>query len=224
MTTDVVSVKPDTPLKDVVERLVGAGVSGAPVVDDGGALVGIITEADLVAKEAYPGPRPRGLAVLADMLSAREHHWVTKAAGWTAADLMTPKVATCLPDDDVRIVARRMLERGVKRMPVLDAGVLVGIVSRHDLLRALVRPDAEIAEDVARVLRTDPNRPDDHHVTCSVEDGKVTLMGDVRYAWDAPIIVALARSVDGVIDVVSHLRHREPNRTIPKPPWVLGVR
>jgi CBS domain-containing protein len=226
MTTDVVSVRPDTPFKEVVEKLVGAGVSGLPVVDENGGMEGIVTEADLVTKAAYAGRRSRALAVLADVLSAREHHWTTKALGWTAADVMTKNVATCGPDEDVRIVARHMLERGVKRMPVLGGGRLVGIVSRQDILRALVRPDAEIAADVTHALATDPNRPDDHHVLCTVEDGKVTLTGDVRYAWDAPIIVAMARGVDGVIDVESHLHHREPNPKGPPTswPWVVPRR
>jgi CBS domain-containing protein len=224
MTTDVVSVKPDTTFKDVVEQLVAAGVSGLPVVDDRGVLVAIITEADLVAKEAYPGQRSRALGVLADVLSAREHHWVTKARGWTAADIMTTNVETCAPDDDVRLAARRMLAHGVKRMPVLEGGKLVGIVSRRDILRGLVRPDAEIAQDVTHLLKAAPDRPDDHHVTCSVEDGKVVLSGDVRYAWDEPTIVAMVRGVDGVIDVVSHVRHREASPNLPRPPWPLGGR
>lgn len=227
MTEDVVSVRPDTPFKEMVERLVGSGVSGLPVVDDSSRLVGIVTEADLVAKEAYDGRRPRALAVLADVLSAREHHWVTKAAGWTADDVMTRRVTTCQPSEDVRGVARRMLERGVKRVPVVDdRGGLVGIVSRQDILRSLARPDEEIAAEVTRLLRTDPNRPDDHRVTSSVEDGRVKLTGDVRYAWDESIIVAMVRGIDGVIDVVSHVHHREPNPTppLPKPPWSLGAR
>jgi osmotically-inducible protein OsmY len=101
----------------------------------------------------------------------------------------------------------------------------VGIVSRSDVLRGLVRPDAEIAQDVTHLLKAAPDRPDDHRVTCSVEDGKVVLTGDVRYAWDEPVVVAMVRSVDGVIDVVSHVRHREANPNLPKPPpWVPGVR
>jgi CBS domain-containing protein len=224
MTTDVVSVTSETPYKRVVETMVDAGVSGVPVVEHDGVLAGIVTEADLVAKEAYPGRRRRVLAVLADVLSAREHHWVTKAAGWTAADVMTAQVVTCAPDDDVRLVARRMLDHGVKRMPVLEFGRLVGIVSRHDILHSLDRPDAKIAEEVTSVLRSDPNRPDDHHVTCSVQDGNVTLTGDVRYAWDTPIVVAMVRSIDGVVDVVSELHHRERTPSGPKPAWLAGMR
>jgi CBS domain-containing protein len=224
MTTEVVSVSPDATYKEVVEQLVRSGVSGVPVVDERGRLLGIVTEADLVSKEAYPGRRPRALALLADVLSARAHHWVTKAAGWHAADVMTTGVATCAPGEDVRAVSRRMLERGVKRMPVVDDGHLVGIVSRQDLLRTFARPDAEIAADVHRVLTEHPNRPDDHHVTCTVAEGMVTLGGDVRYAWDEPIVVAMVREVEGVIDVESHIHFREPNPGPPAPTWMFGVR
>jgi CBS domain-containing protein len=224
MTTDVVSVRPDTSFKEMIERLVDSAVSGLPVVDDDGKVVGIVTEADLAAKEAY-GRRPRALAVLADVLSAREHHWVTKAAGLTAAGVMTSRVTTCQPDDDARLVARRMLEHGIKRMPVVDDhGGLVGIVSRQDILRSLARPDEEIAADVTRLLRTDPNRPDDHRVMSSVHDGTVTLTGDVRYAVDESIIVTMIRGIEGVIDVVSHLHHREPNPPVPHSPWIPGTR
>ena len=211
MTRDVVSVRPDTPYKDVVEALVRSGVSGVPVVDETGRLVGIVTEADLTSKEAYGARRPRALALLADVLSAREHHWATKAAGWIAADVMTKDVIACAPGDDVRVAARDMLAHGVKRLPVLDDGALVGMVSRRDVLRMFARPDDEIANDVLRVLTTDPNRPDDAHVHCTVSNGVATLTGDVRFAWDIPVVVSLARDVEGVIDVVHHLHNREPD-------------
>jgi CBS domain-containing protein len=218
MTRDVVSVRPDTSYKAVVEELVRTGVSGVPVVDDTGALLGIVTEADLVAASAYAG-RPRALAVLGDVLSARPHHWATKASGRTAAEIMTTGLVTCEATDDVRTVARRMLDRDVKRLPVLADGRLVGIVARHDILRALARPDEAIAADVEHVLRTDPNRPDDHHVVASVTDGRVVLSGDVKYAWDAPVIVAMVRAIEGVISVESHLHHREPAPEHAPLPW-----
>jgi CBS domain-containing protein len=222
MTSTVATVHLEASYKDVVEAMVAAGVSGLPVVDHRGSPVGIVTEADVIAKEAYPGRRRRALALLADMLSVRDHHWVTKATGWTVADVMTKQVATCGPHDDVHAVARRMLTLGIKRMLVVDDRTLVGIVSRHDILRGLVRPDTEIAADVTRILHTHPNRPDDHHVNCSVEGGRVVLTGDVRYAWDEPIVLDLVRRVDGVIDVVSRLHHREPTPLV-KPPWYVGM-
>jgi len=211
MTTALVTVTPDTPFKEVVERLVRADVSSLPVVDGNDNLVGLITEADLISKEAYGARRPRALTLLADVLSARDHHWVRKAAGWTAGEVMTKNVTTCGPDDELPLIARRMLEARVKRMPVVNDGLLVGIVSRHDILKMFDRPDTAIGEDVALALKDRVNLPDGCHVRFSVEDGVVTLTGDVRYEWDEPIVVDRVRGVAGIIDIVSHIRNRERN-------------
>jgi CBS domain-containing protein len=222
MTTPVLSVRPETRFKELVERLVEAGVSSLPVLDAEGSLVGIVTEADLVSKEAYPDRRPRALAILADLLSGREHPWVTKAGGYVAGDVMTTNVATCGPNDDVRSVARHMLHRGVKRMPVVDDGALVGIVTRRDILRTFTRADDDIAAELRRMLVSHP--PEDHHIESSVRDGIVTLTGDVRYPRDEPIMVAWVRSVDGVVDVVSRLCPREPDPPTTASSWTFGVR
>jgi len=223
MTTDVVSVEPETPFKDVIDRLVRSGVSSLPVVDEGGRLVGLVTEADVISKEAY-GSRRRALALLGDLLSGRDHRWVTKAAGLVAGDVMTKNVVVCSPEEDVRPVARRMLQRGVKRMPVVEAGTLAGVISRHDILAVLNRPDDVISTDVENALANDPNRPDDHHVRFSVDDGIVTLTGDVRYGWDEPVVVSIVRSVPGVIDVISHLYHRERDPRPSTEAWLFGPR
>jgi CBS domain-containing protein len=220
MARDIVTATPDMSYKDVVQRLVDRGVSALPVVEPDGSLVGIVTEADLVAKLAYPGPRRRALSVLADALSGREHHWVTKARGWTAADVMSRNVETCTPQVDSGSVVRRMLALGIKRMPVLDDdGRLVGIVARHDVLMSLARPDADITADVQRCLTSDASRPDDMHVQFAVRDGKVTLTGDVLHPWDEAIVVAMLKSVEGVVDVVSHLHHREREHVPPPGAW-----
>jgi CBS domain-containing protein len=211
MTGAVVSMPPDTHYKDAVDRLVAAGVSGAPVIDDSGRLVGIVTEADLVSKPAFGGRHSHALALVADVVSGRPHHWAVKSAGTTVADVMTKDVVTCTPDEDVRSAARRMLDRGVKRMPVVEHDEVVGVVSRRDVLKVLARPDELIQRDVEQRLRRDPNRPDDAHVHCIVQEGVVTLSGDVRYEWDIAIVISLARSVEGVIDVVDHLHNREAN-------------
>jgi CBS domain-containing protein len=219
MTKDVASVAPATPFKDVVEALLHANVSGLPVIDADGRLVGVITEADVISKPAFGGRRRRALALLADVLSARDHRWATKASGSTAADVMTRNVAVCTPADDLRAVARRMLEAGVKRMPVIDHGHVVGIVSRQDILRVFDRPDAELAADLDRVLSDPLRMPDDHHVKGSVRFGVVTLRGDVRYQWDKGLVVEIVNTLPGVVDVVSHLRSREPNPLPVPEPW-----
>jgi CBS domain-containing protein len=214
MTRDVVSVAPDTPYKDVVAALLRADVSCVPVVDDSGRLLGIVTEADLVSKEAYGTRRRRALGLLADVVSARAHRWVTKAIGQVASDVMSANVITCTRRENIRVVARRMLEHRVKRLPVVEDDELVGIVSRHDILRTFDRPDDEIADAVAAKLSS-LDMPDDHHVRFSVDSGMVTLSGDVRYAWDKPVVVSVVRDVEGVIDVVDRLHNREPD---PHPP------
>jgi len=83
-----------------------------------------------VSKPAFGVGYPRALALIADILSTREHHWAVKSAGATVADLMTK---------DVRRAARRMLDRGVMRMPVVADGKVVGIVARRDVLKILIR-------------------------------------------------------------------------------------
>ena len=222
MTRNVMSVGPDTPFKDVVERLVRSEVSSLPVVDTAGALVGLISEADLIPKEAYGASSDRTMGLLADILSMRQHRWVTKAAGSVAADVMTRNVTVCRPDEDVSTVARRMLEGGIKRLPVVEAGVLVGVVSRRDVLAIFDRPDDVIAGDVGRLLADQVNMPDDHRVRFLVDHGVVTLTGDVRYHSDEPIVVSLVRQVPGVIDVRNQLVARQPNPHRPMEPWMFG--
>jgi len=219
MTTDVVSVAPEMPFKDVVEELVRANVSGLPVVDSNGKLVGIITEADVISKPAYGGRRRRALALLADVLSARDHRWASKAVGSTAADVMTRNVAVCAPGDDIRSVARRMLEASVKRMPVVDHEEVVGVVSRQDILRVFDRPDEELLADLEALLSDPLRMPEQHHIRVSVRHGVVTLRGDVRYAWDKELVVLLVNTIPGVVDVVNNLRNRERNPVPSFQPW-----
>ena len=209
MAAKVVSVRPETPYKAALELLVRSDVSGLPVIDETGQLVGIVTEADLVAKEAFTVQRRRALATFVDVLIAPE--WVKKSDGKVVAEFMTKDVSVCEPGDDPREVARRMLERRVKRMPVVQSGEVVGIVTRNDILSIFARPDDEIAADVRTVLSSHPNRPDDFHVDSSVDGGIVTLTGDVHYGCDEPVLTSLVRDVDGVINVLSRIHHREPD-------------
>jgi CBS domain-containing protein len=205
MTTDVLTVREETSFKDTVELLVEHGVSGVPVIDAEGRLVGLVTEADLVSKEAFDLRHRRPLAVIADILSGTKR-WSGRAAGLTAGQVMSDRVVTVTPDEDVRYVARRMLELGVKRFPVVvDDDFLVGIISRHDLLRVFHRSDAEIAADIDARLANPMYAPEDHSVSAVVEDGVVTLFGSVRFSGELPGIVGLASNVVGVIHVDSRL-------------------
>jgi len=215
------TLTPEMGFKNAIELFVASEVSALPVVDADGRLVGIVTEADLISKEAYGTRRHRALSLLGDVLSGRDHRWVNKAAGSVVRDVMTKDVVVCTPDEEMRVVARRMLRHGVKRLPVVDGGALVGMVARQDILATFDRPDDLIKGDIEHALAHDPNRPDSAHVGVSVADGVVRLTGDVRFPWDGQIIASIVGEVPGVIDVVNFLHGRE------LPPgsetWMYGV-
>src|SRR5436190_14004202 len=94
MSRDVITVSPDTPFKQVVERLIERDISALPVVDHSGRLVGVVTEADLVAKSAYPGRRHRALGLLGAFFEGRNPAWVKRASGQTAGAVMSVGLAT----------------------------------------------------------------------------------------------------------------------------------
>lgn len=208
MTSAVITVAPETTFKEVAEQLLDYGVSGVPVVDGQGRLVGLVTEADLMSKEAFDTRHRRPLEAAVALFTG-DRRWMGKATGLTAAQVMTTDLVTARPDEDIRLAARRMLERGVKRLPVTEDGRLVGIVSRHDLLRLFHRPDTAIAAEIDTKLASPLHTPEDHQVTFSVQDGVVTLEGRVRTAGDIPVVEGMAWRVTGVIDVVSHLAFDE---------------
>jgi CBS domain-containing protein len=209
MTTELVTAGPATQFKDLLERMIRADVSSLAILDDDGKLLGLVTETDLLSKEAYGGVRHPSLELLAEIVRGSKHDWVTKAQGLKAREIMSTKLVVCAPDEDVRSAARRMLATDVRHLPVLESGVMVGMVSRHDLLSIFDRPDEAIAADVARALAEDVNMPEDHHVEFEVEGGVVVLDGDVRYRWDQGIVGSIVREIPGVIQVVDHIHHRE---------------
>ena len=210
MTAPVITIGPDAPFVDIVDRLLSNDISGLPVVDRDGRLLGVVTEADLVSKEAYGFRRRRALGLVADYLRGRDPKWVSKAAGLTALELMTAAPATATPEDDLAVAARRLLETGHKRMPVLDQGAIVGIVTRHDLLKPYSRSDRDIADDIRRIL-DDPLRvPETHAATATVEAGIVTLAGTALWPSDVALLEAVASRVPGVVAIDNRLTPREP--------------
>lgn len=207
MTTDVLTVRPETSFKDTVELLVENRVSGVPVVDTNDRILGLVTEADLVSKKAFDLRHRRPLAAVAELVSGARR-WAEKAAGLTAGQLMSDRVVTVTAGMDVRAVARKMLDLGVKRFPVVDDdGRLIGIVARQDLLRAFHRPDADIAAEIDLKLSDPLYAPEDHSVTAVVEDGVVTLLGSVRFSGELPVVLGLVSNVPGVVQVDSRLRY-----------------
>lgn len=206
MTTEVLTVAEDTPFKDVVDLLVEHRISSVPVVDDERRLVGLVTEADLMSKEAFDLRHRRPLAIVAELISGTSR-WSGKASGLTAGAVMTERVVTVGPAADVRAAARRMLELGVKRFPVVEDGRLVGIVSRQDLLRIFHRADADIVAELEVKMASPLYAPDDHTVIADVADGVVTLTGSVRWSGEVPVMVGLAAGVAGVVEVNNQITY-----------------
>jgi CBS domain-containing protein len=204
MTSVVITVEPATTFKETAERLLDYGVSGLPVVAAGGRLVGLVTEADLMSKEAFASRTRRPLEAVVELLTG-ERRWVGKANGLTAGEIMTTDLVTARPDEDVRTAARRMLERGVKRLPVVEGDRLVGIVSRHDLLRVFHRRDADIAAEIETKLASPRYAPENHEVSFTVEDGVVTLEGKVDFKGEVAVVEGLASGVPGVVHVVNRV-------------------
>ncbi|MGW3989192.1 CBS domain-containing protein [Streptomyces sp. NPDC004830] len=201
MTRGVVRVRPDTPFKRLVELLADHDVTALPVVDDLDQPVGVVSEADLlrtVASRPDPGGVPPATGQVNGAVPADD--------GGTAGELMTAPAVCARPEWTVVEGARRMEDGGVKRLPVIDeAGTLVGIVSRGDLLRVFLRRDEalrdEITHDVLdRTLRLAPN-----DVAVDVRDGRVVLKGHVETGRLVPVIERLCRGVDGVVSVETHL-------------------
>lgn len=211
MTTDVVTAGVNTPYKQLVETMVERHVSGIPIVDDG-RLVGIVTEADLVDKEAYGGRHKGVLGLIRDLMFGPSIDVIAKASALTGRGLMTEHVDTASPDDEVSDVARRLLRRSIKRMPVVDKrGAVVGIVSRRDLLAAYARPDEEIKADVCRVLANPLAVPEDAEVEdVHVRNGRVSLRGRVKYPSDVAVVDGAIRSLPGVVSLECQLFAREP--------------
>jgi CBS domain-containing protein len=211
MTPDPVTVEPAATVKDIAHVLLDRDIRCVPVVDVGDILIGVVSESDLICRGGYPTARSHHLADFVDGLAEHRHHWSSRAEGLTAGEIMTSDFVTCRPDEPVAIVTRRMLRMGVRTLPVVDDDRLVGVVSRHDLLRLFDRPDAEIRDRIEQLLADPLWAPDEHAAEFSVRDGVVILSGSVRRQSDVSVLAAAVRQVPGVIEVVNRLSARGPN-------------
>jgi CBS-domain-containing membrane protein len=200
MTIDVITTTPSAYLKEAARTMVGAGVSGLPVVDESGTLVGIITEADFLEREADRSQRR--------LLSAMIEERGPIVDAETVGEVMTRDPVVIFPEASVTEAARVMAHHHVKRLPVVDAnGALVGIISRADVVAVFTRPDDviedEIREDIVkRVLLLEADSLD-----VDVTNGVVTISGSAPTATDARLLEALVRRIDGVVRLESRVAY-----------------
>lgn len=188
MSAPVVTVRPETRVKDVAALLIEREIGAVPVVNDDEELVGIVSEADLVRLEEIPDPR---------MQITDVPHFAAGAPR-TAAEVMTAEVIALSERAGVAEVARVMVERAIKHVPIVTNGRLVGIVARRDVLRVLARRDELIAEDLVNLLGDEALVLG--RIGVDVSDGIVTLDGP-EDPKDRRLAEVLARSVPGVVAV-----------------------
>jgi CBS domain-containing protein len=210
MTTRVVWVRKDASFKEMAAALRENRVSAFPVLDDKDQVMGVVSEADMLTKEALLD-EPEGLpAVLNGILHHKDQE---KARGLTAGDLMTRPPVIVHPGDTVEHAARLMYDRRVKRLPLVDAdGHLVGIVSRADVLTVFDRKDEEISREIQDQVIRYEFLADPKAFTVTVKDGVVTLDGKPETSELGHDIVRRIRHVPGVVAVRDRLSYPPPTR------------
>jgi len=202
MATPVVAVKKTASFKGMIVRMQKARVSAFPVINDDGRVIGVVSQADMLNREAdlatSPGP-------LSGVLRYRDHQ---KAAGATAAELMTSPPVTVGPDTPLAEAARLMRDHRVKRLPVTNAtGHLIGIVSRADVLSVYSRPDEEIRREILENVILNGFFADPDRFEVTVSSGVVTLGGHPETAARGRDIVAEIWHVEGVVAVRDRLAY-----------------
>ncbi|WP_338676460.1 CBS domain-containing protein [Streptomyces sp. SCSIO 30461] len=207
MTRNVVTARPGSTYKEVAQLLRDNDITAVPVVDANGHPLGVVSEGDLLRK-AVGLPdlegRPSRLTLTPNDLA--------RAEAESAEGMMTSPAITARATWNIVETARTMAGNGVKRLPVIDeAGRIIGIVSRCDLLRPFLRRDEAIEEEIrGDVLdRTVGLAPES--VEALVRDGVVTLTGHVPERGDIPVIERLCRCVDGVVAVHQRLDYAYDN-------------
>lgn len=195
MASDVISVRPETSLRDAARLMVEKGISGLPVTDESGTLVGLISEGDFLRKEVDRGDL-MGRGLLGALFDNRD----SLAEAENVAEVMADNVFTVSPDATLVEAARTMTTHGVKRLPVVTReGKLVGIISRRDIVAAFTRPDEliedEIREDILRrLLFLEPEL-----LNIAVEGGVVHIAGELPTRTDTRLLEAMVQRTDGVI-------------------------
>ena len=202
MTEKVLTIGSEAPIKDVARILVDNGISGLPVCDIEGHVLGVISEGDILYKVHDPAEEHRG-GPLGWIIDGTPNTEYVKAQALTAGKAMTSPAITIAPYESVAQAAGIMCERGVNRLPVVKDEKLVGIVTRADLVRAFTRTDAEIEQELKkdvldRMMWIDPGK-----VEVNVHSGVAALSGRLQTRSDVELLNRLAARVPGVVAVES---------------------
>ena len=217
MTSEVITANPFDGFKEVAERLFDTGVSLLPVVDEDRTVIGVVSEADILVKES-------NLAMKRHPVRKHARRDAERARALVASQVMTHPATTIHADETVAAAARLMHTGGFKHLPVVDhQDRLLGVVSRHDLLKVFSRSDEAIREEVISGVFTNDLMIDTLGVSVSVLDGVVALAGEVERKTELPIITLLVAAIDGVVAVNNELGYRwDDSKIAAEGPWPHG--
>ena len=206
MTNEVVSVRDTAEYKEIVAAMRRLHISALPVLDEEDRLVGVVSEADLLLKEV-------GQAALGGyLISTGRQGEGAKAAGFTAAELMSSPALTIGPDDSVSGAARLMHDRHMKRLPVVDdEGRVVGILSRVDVLSVFDQPDGKIRDEVTKNIIQGDFALGPNQINVTVRSGVVTVTGQVESLAVARDLINALKHTEGVVGARSRLSYPPPD-------------
>jgi CBS domain-containing protein len=223
MTKSVVTISRTAPLEEAARLMIEHRISGIPVVDDHGTVIGIITEGDLLRRSETGTDRTQVGWLTRLLAPGRMAHDYVRAHSHRVEDVMTQDIVSARPDSSLGEVVAMMESRGVRRIPVIEHDRLIGIVSRADLIHALVQllPAAASAEarvvledaDIhRRILRRMKEQPWalPRFISVTVTDGTVVLKGVVTDQREHRALQVLAETTPGVKALRDELVWVEP--------------
>jgi CBS domain-containing protein len=211
MTKDVIAVSPKTPIHEAAELMVDHAISGLPVVDDAGTVVGIVSEGDLILREKPRERMPWWKVFFGDAERLAVEY--QKAHGTTVGEVMTRSLIAVGPDLPIESVALILDQHRIRRVPVVADDQLVGIVSRGDLIKALAKApapaggqpsDERLVREMRARLAEEPwisNRG----IVVHAKDGALSLWGLVLTEAEKSAVETMARTIEGTKGIESHL-------------------
>ncbi len=207
MTTAVISIPPTASVRSAALSMIAHNISGLPVVDDDGQMIGIVTEGDLLRRVAGRAEHPSHGAVQ-DPHALNDY---VHTHGWSVRDAMCSDLITLGPNADVREIAGIMLSHGIKRVPILDRGQLIGVVSRCDLLGMIIDAPFDIVasgdESIHLAIATrlqDDLGIDPERIELTVSDARVSVAGQLETNLQRKAVRALVESVRGVTGYIDN--------------------
>ncbi|MET8763367.1 CBS domain-containing protein [Lentzea sp. NPDC004782] len=219
MTSEVITASPETPFKDLALLMEEHGISAVPVVE-GDYAVGVVSEADLLAKEEFRGGTRTRPAILSSRAAKRR--W-RRALGGTAREVMTTPVRTIRMDASASTAAIELAKAGVRRLFVVDVeGALVGVLSRRDLLKVFVKDDEALRAEIQDEVFGSSTWLNPATVDITVHDGVVTLRGLLERRSDVDLAAYFVRALPGVVGLENNLSYEWDDTLRPRRAEMFG--